>query len=76
MSFEGSSRGAAEAQAAAAASIGGNPALGGALAPGGAFDPTGVEMRVVRGFQATMDDELPVVVFSSLMLHQTCESFV
>jgi len=55
------------------AGVGGDPALGGALIPGGALDEEGVEMRVVRGFKATLEDELAIVPFILLRVHQSYE---
>ena len=55
------------------AGVGGDPSLGGALVPGGALDEVGVEMRVVRSFKATMDDELAIIPFMTLACHQSYE---
>ncbi|KAL7413864.1 hypothetical protein BDY24DRAFT_441211 [Mrakia frigida] len=60
-------------EAQAMAGVGGDPSLGGALVPGGALDEEGVEMRVVRGFKATLEDELAIVPFILLRVHQSYE---
>ena len=37
------------------------------------MDEEGVEMRVVRGFKATLEDELAIVPFILLRVHQSYE---